>query len=128
MSLAAKNYLDYPGLSDYDTLIKNYIGSVQIKSALQSGYYINFYQEENPDPTQDTPVISINLANNQINTDHAGGTAVTLNGTSASAGSASFYAPVTAGTSGQVLRSNGSGAPTWGEETLPTVSNGVLCF
>ena len=38
-------------------------------------------------------------------------TKVTLNGTSSSA--ASFYAPITSGTSGQVLKSNGSGAPTW---------------
>lgn len=36
---------------------------------------------------------------------------ITLNGSSSS--SPSFYAPTTAGTSGQVLTSNGSGAPTW---------------
>lgn len=128
MSLATKNYLDLPGLTDYDTLIKNFIESIQIKSALQSGYYINFYSESNPDPAQDTPVISINLADNQINTDHAGGTAITLNGVDKSSSSASFYAPATVGTSGQVLRSNGNGAPTWDNETLPTVSNGALCF
>ena len=44
---------------------------------------------------------------------YAGGTAVTLNGTDKSATTASFYAPTSAGTSGQVLTSNGSGAPTW---------------
>lgn len=44
---------------------------------------------------------------------YAGGTAVTLNGTSAAASTASFYAPTTAGTSGYVLTSSGSGAPTW---------------
>ena len=44
---------------------------------------------------------------------YAGGTAVTLNGSSKSASTASFYAPTTAGTSGQVLTSSGSGAPTW---------------
>ena len=44
---------------------------------------------------------------------YAGGTAVTLNGTSASASTASFYAPTGAGTSGQILKSSGSGAPTW---------------
>lgn len=36
---------------------------------------------------------------------------ISLNGSSTT--SASFYAPTTAGTSGQVLTSNGSGAPTW---------------
>ena len=44
---------------------------------------------------------------------YAGGTAVTLNGTSKAASTASFYAPTTAGTSGYYLKSNGSGAPTW---------------
>ena len=38
-------------------------------------------------------------------------TSVSLNGSSTT--SASFYAPTTAGTDGQVLKSNGSGAPTW---------------
>ena len=36
---------------------------------------------------------------------------ITLNGTSTT--SASFYAPTSAGTWGQVLRSNGTGAPSW---------------
>jgi hypothetical protein len=44
---------------------------------------------------------------------YAGGTAVTLNGTSKAANTASFYAPTAAGTSGQYLVSSGSGAPTW---------------
>lgn len=42
---------------------------------------------------------------------------VTLNGSSASA--PSFYAPTTAGTSGYVLKSNGSGAPTWASISTP---------
>ena len=45
--------------------------------------------------------------------DYAGGTAVTLNGTSKAADTASLYAPTDAGTSGQILKSAGSGAPTW---------------
>ena len=45
---------------------------------------------------------------------YAGGTAVTLNGSSKAKSTASFYAPTSAGTSGQFLKSNGSGAPTWG--------------
>lgn len=43
---------------------------------------------------------------------YAGGTAVTLNGSSKAASTAAFYAPTTAGTSGQVLTSTG-GAPGW---------------
>ena len=45
---------------------------------------------------------------------YAGGTAVTLNGTSKAASTASFYAPTGSGSSGQFLRSGGSGsAPYW---------------
>lgn len=44
---------------------------------------------------------------------YAGGTKVTLNGSNKGASNASFYAPTTAGTSGQILKSIGSGAPTW---------------
>ncbi len=43
---------------------------------------------------------------------YAGGTKVTLNGTAKGASTASFYAPTSAGTSGQYLISSG-GAPTW---------------
>ena len=41
---------------------------------------------------------------------------ITLNGSSTT--SPSFYAPTSAGTSGYVLKSNGSGAPTWTSATL----------
>ena len=44
---------------------------------------------------------------------YAGGSKVTLNGTNKGASEASFYAPTGAGTSGYILKSNGSGAPTW---------------
>lgn len=50
---------------------------------------------------------------------YAGGTAVTLNGTSKGGDSASFYAPTSAGTSGYYLKSSGSGAPTW--TAFPTI-------
>lgn len=43
---------------------------------------------------------------------------ISLNGSSTT--SASFYAPTTAGTLGQVLTSSGSGAPTWSAITVPT--------
>lgn len=51
---------------------------------------------------------------------YAGGTAVTLNGTSKASITASFYAPTAAGTSGQFLKSSGSGAPSW--SALPAAS------
>lgn len=54
--------------------------------------------------------------------DYAGGTAVTLNGTSKSGSTASLYAPTTAGAEGQILVSNGSGAPVW---TTPTYATAV---
>ena len=58
---------------------------------------------------------------------YAGGTAVTLNGTSKAASAASFYAPESAGTSGQYLKSTGSGAPTWETfPTIPTVNDATL--
>jgi len=47
---------------------------------------------------------------------YAGGTAVTLNETSKAASTASFYAPESAGTSGQVLTSSG-GAPAWTDQS-----------
>ena len=47
---------------------------------------------------------------------YAGGTAVTLNGSSKAASTASFYAPTSAGTADYVLKSNGSGAPSWVEK------------
>lgn len=49
------------------------------------------------------------------------GATVTLNGSTTT--TPSFYAPTTAGTSGQVLKSNGSGAPTWQAESA---QNGAL--
>ena len=55
---------------------------------------------------------------------YAGGTAVTLNGSSKAASTASFYAPTTYGTSGYYLKANGSGvAPTWTSfPTIPSVT------
>lgn len=44
---------------------------------------------------------------------YAGGTAVTLNGESKSAETASFYAPTTVGTAGYILQSDGSAEPNW---------------
>lgn len=51
------------------------------------------------------------------------GVTVTLNGNSVS--NASFYAPTSAGSNGQVLKSNGSGAPTWATETTYSAGTGL---
>ena len=60
---------------------------------------------------------------NVANSTYAGGTAVTLNGTSKAGSTASFYAPEGAGTANQYLKSSGSGAPTW--ETFSTSTVGL---
>ena len=57
---------------------------------------------------------------------YAGGTNVTLNGTGCGASTASFYAPTAAGTSGYVLQSNGSGAPTWINATSSNTASTVV--
>ena len=60
---------------------------------------------------------------------YAGGTKVTLNGTDKGASTASFYAPTAVGTKGQVLKSNGSGAPVWSTADnvsfTPTLTSGT---
>lgn len=56
--------------------------------------------------------ISISLANGYLDFVVASApVTITLNGSATS--NPSFYAPTTAGTSGYILKSNGSGAPTW---------------
>ena len=57
---------------------------------------------------------------------YAGGTNVTLNGTNCGASTASFYAPTSVGTSGYVLQSNGSGAPTWINATSSNTASTVV--
>ena len=64
---------------------------------------------------------------------YAGGTAVTLNGTSKAKTTASFYAPTASGTANQVLVSGGSGtAPSWkataSGAAYATSANGALTF
>jgi hypothetical protein len=55
---------------------------------------------------------------------YAGGTKVTLNGAAKGGSTASFYAPADAGTNGYILKSSGSGAPTW-LQTLPVANGGT---
>lgn len=61
---------------------------------------------------------------NNIISSKAGGTEVILNGTSRKGNVADFYAPVSAGTNGYILKSNGSGTPTW-LQTLPVANGGT---
>ena len=69
------------------------------------------------------------VANNTINADElyftpASGSTVTLNGIATT--NASFYAPITGGSSGQFLKSNGTSAPSWDTITIPTIpSNNI---
>ena len=56
---------------------------------------------------------------------YAGGTAVTLNGTSKAASTASFYAPTGGGTAGYILKAGGSGtAPSW-IQAVPIANGGT---
>lgn len=57
---------------------------------------------------------------------YAGGTAVTLNNSGKGSSTASFYAPTGGGTSGQVLKSNGTSAPTWTNQN--TLAIGVQLY
>ena len=56
---------------------------------------------------------------------YGGGTKVTLNGTEHKGSNATMYAPTTAGTSGYSLKSNGSGAPRWANESTVQVSGTI---
>ena len=60
-----------------------------------------------------TAPIYIDSNGNIASTTYGGGTNVTLNGSKKDGSTASFYAPTSAGTSGYILKSNGSGAPSW---------------
>ena len=73
--------------------------------------------------------ISTNLGDLTIGltSTYAGGTAVTLNESSKSGSTASFYAPTTVGDSGYILKSNGSGAPTWIAQSSLSVGTSSTC-
>ena len=141
MAVINKNYLDFTELSEYDGLLKALIGNLSdlaIKTILfsQDGNTIYFYKKANA-TSSDTADFTFDLTSSGLNTrvttlenkgTYAGGTNVTLNGTNKSNDSASFYAPTGAGTSGQVLVSSGSGAPSWDdpESCVPSVSGTTL--
>lgn len=72
-----------------------------------------------------TPTQNTHAANKKYVDDAIGAITIptiSLNGSSTT--SPSFYAPTSAGTSGQYLKSNGSGAPTWTTfPTIPTITD-----
>ena len=70
MAVTAKQYLDYAGLSQYDSLIKSYIDTADakaIKTVLWDGTneYIRFYKKENA-TLADTPDYSIAMSSADI--------------------------------------------------------------
>ena len=80
-------------------------------SGLNAGGSITFSALKASDNTRPLMVNTAGTAS--VGSLYAGGTAVTLNGASKAASTASFYAPTGGGTSGYYLRSNGSSAPSW---------------
>lgn len=81
-------------------------------------YYLTGRSTGTTAGSKNTPVYC-NGAGLLFNCDvYAGGTAITLNGTSKGASTASFYAPTTVGTAGQILKSNGTGAPVWADMSI----------
>lgn len=66
--------------------------------------------------------------------DYAGGTAITLNGTSKAGSTASFYAPTTVGEDGQLLMSGGSSktpewfTPSYAQKGLDNTFTGINTF
>ena len=73
------------------------IGALDKSDAPVNGQYVSAVSETNG-------IINVSRANLPI-------TSLTLNGSSNT--TPNFYAPTIVGTSGQILKSNGSGAPTW---------------
>lgn len=78
------------------------------------------------DITRNGTTFTMTKVNGSTDTFDQAPVTITLNGSSVT--NPSFYAPITAGTAGQVLKSNGSGAPTWADDsyTLPTASSSTL--
>lgn len=148
----AKKYMSYERLQEYDGLIKQYIDT-GVNSVEQSVDKITSGDIVVKEAQHATSADSATTATNATNattasklgsstlgsttkpiylnggtatecSTYAGGTKVTLNGSAKGGADASFYAPTAAGTKGQVLTSNGSGAPTW-TTSLPVANGGT---
>ncbi len=136
--------MGYHNGTEYGRIEINETGNIKLPSSAPTGGYISvngtasgnggfFKSDGSIDNNSYIPVAPsalgsatkpIYLSSNSVFSEcstYAGGTAVTLNGESKAASTASFYSPTSAGTSGQYLKSNGSGAPTWAD--LPADSD-----
>lgn len=115
MSTVTNKYLDLTGLDLYDSFLKDFISAeiaASYKTILLSldNNSINFYKKANATLAD---IADFSIVN---------GTALTLNGASKAGSTAAIYAPTAVGTNGQVLISNGSGAPSWGSISQYTPS------
>lgn len=122
--LRGKIILYGAGATNYTTIYAQANGSRDLYLPNYAGkMYLIHAGDNNAVGTSSKPVYV--AANGRISqgSTYAGGTAVTLNGTSKSASTASFYAPTAAGTANQVLKST-AGTPEW--TTVASVSNEVL--
>lgn len=84
-----------------------------LKATTFNGYVLAAASAKGVDTSISDSSTSVNLPTSSAVASFVEGKipSVTLNGSSTT--SPSFYAPTTAGTNGYVLKSNGSGAPTW---------------
>lgn len=96
-------------------------GSTTTKALTQKGTFETFLQSQDISGKQDKvaklgsttkPVYTSAAGTFDECSTYAGGTALTLNGVSKAASTASLYAPTSAGTAGQILLSSG-GTPNW---------------
>lgn len=114
-------YYTYPISASNCDVTDLYIGSILVLRDIAG--VLTWVAEKDPNITLGSEYnpLYFNKARGWMNTGaYAGGTQVTLNGKNKESSGASFYAPTTAGTSGQILKSNGSGAPTWMNNNFAT--------
>lgn len=96
--------------------INSYIASITVVNATNANYATKI-GTSSAHPAIGSSTIPVYINSDGVITQastYAGGTKVTLNNANKGANTASFYAPTTAGTAGEILYSNGSGnAPGW---------------
>lgn len=98
----------FPGGSAQTTTASGYIQTSGVYSFLYDGTYWRFIGSSN------RLYYPLNINLNGSTTSFYGSSEMTK----------TWYAPTTAGTAGQVLKSNGSGAPTWGDaDTVNVINN-----
>ncbi len=98
---------------DVNSISASGVVSVSLPTASNTGYLVTSVTKASDSTAISVTKVDIGSYSLTLN----GGTAVSLIKTSSGNSSASFYAPTSAGTEGQYLKSSGSGAPTWGDVT-----------